>query len=1345
MDLEAIAKRLKSAAAPLAAIAFLLTTLADVRTKWIDLFSNPLTWAWHQYAIVAAACLGIYFLHRWSKSAWVSKLLEPDALRLNPRSSEHLFGRAGDIDQLVKKIEEGRIIFLVGESGSGKTALLGGGIVDHPYIRARFVPLHIDLSTLDFDQGIAKSVAETYWRTLSKEQRDQLHLKRVPDHRELSRVFKQAYERLGLRTLILLDQYDDYVSNFRRELLPRETNEWLSADRLKSENASWGLLSSLLPNVHILIATRDDFADSLECVRLVTDPKYHRLFPLERGYVRQVIDRLTFRKPELTPVISEPEHGWHRLRDRLVSDLEIRGAILPQQLKVVLVGLRELRAMTVAEYHKVGGVAGLEANFVSHAIDRATRASNLHRNQVTAILRQLVDDGRQPPAKGRPRTTLELAENTGNDDSSTGSALRSLQDDEVVRQSSSGQGTEDTLWQLDHDYLAGPILRIHRDQNRWRLLLVEKRSAFDEAGRSPIVRWRALLSATEQTRLFLARLRGAHRYEEQRTFALISLIRFAPVLLAVVVPSVGIWGYLDWRNESNAQTAARQIWDKVELMDSRFTSDVDESGLWILSHSSRLVQDKVVSIMLESGDIARKFMRRPEAIMQAIVGANSSYRSKVIERLTLELSTTGSDDIALSILAALAELGAYDKLDQTKLQIALKRYRPLDDMFLVNTFHIAHAFGPILLDRNNSEAFQQIINSIRYNEDLRSADRAIGVLAAAIAKLPMLDALELLRQIEGRDSYGHSEFSDLRQKLGDHLAEILPIDKAQSIIRYAIESGESEIVVKGDAGQYYAGKSRRYIAENLLPSLPKLLRRRALSDILDALAKVSDARERRILLSICLKLGEELEPEEAQKLSVMIGTEGYPDDAWAASILMRRMDEAGSREIFSAFKRSLKDNKNNGKDIAALVLIARRLAKTELAQEIFELVVTELHSGARSSSVAELFETVAVVKSAFSNEEASALIGAILKASLKGGIQRQDDRFDSAVESIAGMFSGEQAANALHQIANALESRKFDGSIIALSQVGLEIAKRVTGNISQCIADIRRVWTARRAVSTQPGDAADDTRLIEAVVSKLAQATSEQEANTQVASLLAEVEKVEDLNWESLQGILVSAFSERLNAQDAQQVFDNVIVQKLSVDTRKVRGRLYARIAGSLARSLTAGQARTAFSRMVPMFEKSERIQNPVPRWAASIASRLSEDDALVALDVVVDRFIAGYGGLSELAGALGARVPEPIAISRFERALGRPQSEGWWKDAAPVNFCYGIVASKSPRTRQLALKRLLGLPSSVSHTRRRLVRLLGEEPELSDLVKVGNVWGAVAQIDANVSRSDRPTGSGAR
>ena len=74
---------------------------------------------------------------------------------------------------------------------------------------------------------------------------------------------------------------------------------------------------------------------------------------LPRSRALTPIAQLLRRLPEDSaagPVIADPESGWTKLRDRIVSDISEQNVILPQQLKSMLGGIQSLKWLNVAEY-----------------------------------------------------------------------------------------------------------------------------------------------------------------------------------------------------------------------------------------------------------------------------------------------------------------------------------------------------------------------------------------------------------------------------------------------------------------------------------------------------------------------------------------------------------------------------------------------------------------------------------------------------------------------------------------------------------------------------------------------------------------------------------------------------------------------------------------------------------------------------------------------------------------------------------------------------------------------------------------------------------------------------------
>ena len=85
-----------------------------------------------------------------------------------------------------------------------------------------------------------------------------------------------------------------------------------------------------------------------------------------------------------------------------MDDLELRGDLLPQQLKLILGGLRTLKRLTPTAYARVGRVAGLEAAFVAGALKRAAGIARMHDDRpVLQMVSALIEPPPRAP-RGAP-------------------------------------------------------------------------------------------------------------------------------------------------------------------------------------------------------------------------------------------------------------------------------------------------------------------------------------------------------------------------------------------------------------------------------------------------------------------------------------------------------------------------------------------------------------------------------------------------------------------------------------------------------------------------------------------------------------------------------------------------------------------------------------------------------------------------------------------------------------------------------------------------------------------------------------------------------------------------------
>jgi DNA-binding transcriptional ArsR family regulator len=393
----------------------------------------------------------------------------------------------------------------------------------------------------------------------------------------------------------------------------------------------------------------------LECVRLIQKPAKTPLDRLDPGTAQEIIATLTNRSPEAKPVILNPDSGWTSLQSRLADDLRRRGALLPQQLKIALLGLRSLPRMTVGAYDRAGGVPGLEATFVSLAIDAAVRMSGLSEPRILDLLLALVDEKRQPPAKGAPLMTGQIAEKMRVRPEAVRVALAALADREIVR--ARGEPSEPTTtWQLDHDYLARPIVWLKGERERWSDLLISRAKAFQESGNDLRRRYAASLSLREQAAIAIARLRGRLRYGEATGFVLLSLLFSVLTIGGSTLGGGGLaWAALQYDRASRLEATLAGMGLGPFLYTS--VTQRERSGLLTLADASFLVRRLVTRDTFQRADNAEMFSRKPNELFRALVGLNVSRARSVVISYVARPVTPGDDPALRDAAIQLAKAG----------------------------------------------------------------------------------------------------------------------------------------------------------------------------------------------------------------------------------------------------------------------------------------------------------------------------------------------------------------------------------------------------------------------------------------------------------------------------------------------------------------------------------------------------------------------------------------------------------------------------------------------------------------------------------------------------------------
>jgi Novel STAND NTPase 1 len=138
MDLEKLRQLIERWQTLLASIGLLIGGLIAVRTQILSL--KPQDWSWPEIIAIVLAVAAVGAVALRSRRAHLSRLVDPEALKLDPQSPEQLIGRREDLGKPLNALAN-PLVFLVGESGCGKSALLRAGVASGPAFAERFLPI----------------------------------------------------------------------------------------------------------------------------------------------------------------------------------------------------------------------------------------------------------------------------------------------------------------------------------------------------------------------------------------------------------------------------------------------------------------------------------------------------------------------------------------------------------------------------------------------------------------------------------------------------------------------------------------------------------------------------------------------------------------------------------------------------------------------------------------------------------------------------------------------------------------------------------------------------------------------------------------------------------------------------------------------------------------------------------------------------------------------------------------------------------------------------------------------------------------------------------------------------
>ena len=525
-------------------------------TKVLDPIGLP-RWATFACAALIVSAIGLLLWRSFRRFDRASRLEQPDAFTLHPTGPASLIGRTEDLGKLLNSVKHNRLVLLDGESGCGKSALVIAGLI--PQLQQEpggLLPVAVRDWGEDWERGPFSAALDALYHSVSPSDREKLGWTSSPDLAadvselavDLDGRLKAVFSILGRRPLLVADQFDDHQAQHRHRFLDDEAN-WLAPAALARRNQFWRVVSTGLVErrLHLLVITRADTAAGLASVRFLgEDQTVARTLPrVEAEYLRPLLANIAPDDAQ-PPIVSNPTGGWVELREHIENDLKAEGAILMQQVRTVLLGLRQLPLLTPRRYRVAGGLHGVETLVVSRALRRAgdvARGGDMGLRMARAMLGKLISPGgpNQPPKAQRAPLSV-LSDIAGNRPHAE-AILGRLQQDEVVRPAEAVGDA--SAWQLDHDYIARAVLAEARQSDRWSVALREGGARYEGAAGDWKRRRAALLPLGTLIRVCWERARGRLRFGETAHYARMSAIK--PTAVILVLGLTGVASHLAYR------------------------------------------------------------------------------------------------------------------------------------------------------------------------------------------------------------------------------------------------------------------------------------------------------------------------------------------------------------------------------------------------------------------------------------------------------------------------------------------------------------------------------------------------------------------------------------------------------------------------------------------------------------------------------------------------------------------------------------------------------------------------------------------------------------------------------
>lgn len=199
--------------------------------------------------VAAAALLVLAIIALVAALSRRSRLLQHDRFIISADDPNHLVGREENIRALVNECREHTLVFLVGESGAGKSALVRSGLLPRLQKDAggprALLPVLVDLSSAGWQGGLRSALAQAML-DLPEAELGELGISAPFEREAVFAALRGRPEQPKRQLLVILDQFDDYVTAHREHFFHPESSTLVRAGELEQQNTDWSALAELL-------------------------------------------------------------------------------------------------------------------------------------------------------------------------------------------------------------------------------------------------------------------------------------------------------------------------------------------------------------------------------------------------------------------------------------------------------------------------------------------------------------------------------------------------------------------------------------------------------------------------------------------------------------------------------------------------------------------------------------------------------------------------------------------------------------------------------------------------------------------------------------------------------------------------------------------------------------------------------------------------------------------------------------------------------------------------------------------------------------------------------------------